>query len=84
MKKTRTEEGVDIYEPETEEEKKMEYGVMFDSRDDESQKTPPKIGVEFEIVNEKRITKYVCIPCGFKTPGIEEFEKHQKECEKIK
>ena len=83
MKKTRTKEGVDIYEPETEEEKKMEYGVMYDPRDEESKKTPPKIGVELEIVNGQPITKYVFIPCGFKSPGMDEFEKHQKECKKI-
>lgn len=66
---------IDILIPNDKEEKGMPN--IFDARDKENQKEPPKIGVELETVDGKLITKYVCIPCGFKDADMKKYKAHR-------
>lgn len=82
MKRKKLIDDVDVLIPNEKGEKGMPF--IVDARDKDDQKTPPKIGVEAQVINGKYVTRYVCIPCGFKTPEMEEFKKHENECEKLK
>lgn len=67
---------IDILIPNDKEEKGMPR--MFDARDKKDQKEPPKIALEIEGVRDgKFITKYVCVPCGFKDRDMAKYKAHR-------
>ncbi len=73
MKKSKTEDGSDVYEPENKEEGNT---VFYDARDNKS--VTPTVAVEFDGKGE---SKMVCLICKLKTTDTDEFLNHKCQVE---
>jgi len=73
LKKSKTEDGVDVYEPENKEDGDT---IFYDARDNRS--VTPTVAVEFDSKGE---SKMVCLICKWKTTDTDEFLNHKCQVE---
>lgn len=69
MKKSKTEDGSDVYEPENKEDGDT---IFYDARDNKS--VTPTVAVEFSATGK---SKMVCLICKLKTTDTDEFLNHK-------